>query len=124
MTDKYAELRREVLRYSTKNGYPIDRFEPVQCGCGRQDLCLSSDDEAGGAFAACPSCHAELDIRDSRQYAEDTVRNTCSCERDTLVLGIGTALYDDGSDDVRWVYVGGRCDACGLAGVYVDWQER
>lgn len=124
MTDKYSELHREVLRYSTKNGYPIDRFQPVQCQCGRDDLLLDSDDECGAAVVTCPSCHSETDIQDSRDYAENLVRNICTCEEETLLLGVGTAAYDDDSGDVRWVYVGGQCEACGLAGVYVDWHER
>ncbi len=33
------------------------------------------------------------------------------------------SLYE-GSEDVRWLYVGCRCPACGLTAVYGDWKNE
>jgi hypothetical protein len=122
-TDKYLGLRNEVKRYSTLNGYQISDFTPVICVCKREKLLLTSDDNEGAAFADCPSCNSQIDIQDSRNYAENPVQNICNCGSEELLLGVGIAKYEN-SDDVRWVYVGGLCPKCGLSGVYVDWNER
>lgn len=121
---EFEKLKKEVLRYSKLNGYPVSRFEAVECGCNQEELLLFSNDNQGGAFAECPTCSSQIDIMNSREYAEDPDHNVCSCENKTLLLGVGLALYDDGTGDVRWVYVGALCRKCGLAGVYTDWQER
>jgi len=39
-----------------------------------------------------------------------------------LKLMIGMA-HREGGPDVRWIYVGAKCAACGLTGVFVDWEE-
>ena len=36
-------------------------------------------------------------------------------------LAVGFAFYQD-SEDVRWLYIGLRCVACGELGVYGDWK--
>ena len=123
-TDPYAALKDEVASYADENGYPVSRFEPVRCACGQEELLLFSDDDEGGAFAECPSCRTQTDIMNSRDYAQDPVQNVCNCDHERLLLGVGTAVHDDGTDDIRWVYVGGLCKNCGLAGVYTDWHER
>ncbi|MBG6165190.1 hypothetical protein [Roseibium album] len=122
--DDYAALRKRMLRYSEANGYPISRYENIRCKCGQSELRLFSDDTQGGAYAECPTCQTQIDIMDSREYVEDLFHNVCSCCQKELLLNIGVAVYDDGSDDVRWVYIGGLCRKCNLAGVYVDWHER
>jgi len=40
---------------------------------------------------------------------------------DPLEITVGVALYTK-TDDVKWVYVGGRCPKCGLTAVYGDWK--
>lgn len=123
-TDDYSALNERVLRYSKANGYPVSRHEVIRCNCGQSELRLFSDDTQGGAYAECPNCDTQIDIMDSREFAEDPVHNVCSCLNKELLLSVGIAVYDDGSEDVRWVYVGGLCRKCNLAGVYTDWQER
>ena len=47
----------------------------------------------------------------------------CTCGENSLEITVGVALYE-GSDDVRWLYVGCRCPACGLTGCYGDWKNE
>ena len=44
---------------------------------------------------------------------------TCVCGADVFEITVGVSLYDE-SEDVRWLYVGCRCPACGLTGNYGD----
>lgn len=122
--DEYSPLRTRMLRYSKANGYPISRYAPVKCSCGQSELKLWSDDTQGGAYAVCPDCETQIDIMQSHAYADDPIHNVCDCSNEKLLLNVGVAVYDNGSDDVRWVYVGGLCRKCNLAGVYADWHER
>ncbi|MGA7753515.1 MAG: hypothetical protein WCB05_11810 [Candidatus Sulfotelmatobacter sp.] len=35
-------------------------------------------------------------------------------------VGVGFSLYDDG--EIRWVYFGERCSACGILGCFAGWK--
>lgn len=61
---------------------------------------------------------------DSADYVEAELgQHTCMCDGEALEIGVGVALYA-GSQDVRWFYIGCRCPACGLVGVYADWKNE
>ena len=70
-------------------------------------------------------CAAEHFVGDSEDYAEDAEleKATCVCGGNVFELCIGVALYRD-SEDVRWLYLGLRCVACGITGVYGDWKNE
>ena len=116
-------LKKEIERYSRLNGYPIASYDDVDCTCGNKEFLLYSDDDEGGAFVICSSCKLEKDIENSREYIEEPLNNICSCDNDSLSIGVGRAYYPE-SNDLRWVYVGAHCGKYGLGGVYVDWKQN
>ena len=116
-------LKNEIKRYSVNNGYPISDCMAISCVCGSSEFHLYSDDDEGGAYIICADCGKEQDLENSKKYIEEKVNNICTCDNDRLMIGIGKAYYSD-SKDPRWVYVGAKCNKCGLAGVYADWKEN
>jgi hypothetical protein len=118
-----VEIQAEIESYSSTNGYAATSFHDLRCTCVVDRFRLYSDDEEGGAFVVCVACACEIDVCDSRQYIENKSHNICSCGGEELQVTVGQALHS-GTSDARWTYVGAKCLACGLAGVYVDWLER
>lgn len=47
----------------------------------------------------------------------------CPCGGKAFEVTAGVSLYDDG-EDVRWLYLGFHCVACGLTAVYGDWKNE
>ena len=47
----------------------------------------------------------------------------CPCGEGNFQITVGLLLYED-SEDVRWLYVGCRCPACGLTATYGDWKNE
>lgn len=119
---EHTDIRQEIERYSAENGFPANDFEPLVCDCGCEEFTLFSDARGGGALAVCAECEMNLSIYDSADFIEDIGQNICECGHDRLYLMTGMAHYPD-TVDVRWVYVGAKCTACGLVGVFVDWEE-
>jgi hypothetical protein len=117
------KLADSIREYASGVGYLPTRFSTMRCDCGASEFFLFSDDTEGGAYSVCPKCGREESILDSRQYITTPEQNVCSCDYELLRIAVGVAYHKD-SDDPRWVFVGGECPECGLAGVYVDWQER
>lgn len=62
-------------------------------------------------------------IGDSQDYADEAEfgAHKCICGKEAFELLSGVALYD-GSNDVRWYYIGCRCASCNLVGVFADWK--
>lgn len=116
------DLNAEVLRYSTANGYPAESIEQLTCECGCAHFTLYSDETEGGAVAVCCDCEMNLSIYDSADFLTDVGQNVCACDGEKLCIVTGMAFYED-SEDAHWIYVGAKCPACGLAGVFVDWEE-
>jgi hypothetical protein len=83
------------------------------------------DEHEGAAVRICNSCGDEHAIGDSDEYLDgaDLQDYECNCGEEALEITVGVALYE-GSDDVRWIYVGCRCPACGLIGCYGDWKNE
>lgn len=121
--DTLDDVRTEMLRYSKLNTYLAERFAGSTCACGGQVFKLESDDEAGAARRTCTGCGNVHLMGDSADYADeaDFDNHTCVCDAEAFALLTGVALYA-GSEDVRWVYIGCRCVACGLVGVFADWK--
>lgn len=123
--DDTADLRAEVMRYSGLNEYAATRFGVPVCTCGGERFHLRSDEEAGVVERTCADCGATQWMGDSAEFAEnaelDSHACVCDAEADVFELAPAVHLYVD-SNDVRWFYVGCRCPACGLVGVYVDYK--
>ena len=62
------DLKAEILRYSTENGYPAESIEQLVCDCGSEEFTLFSDDTEGGAVAVCCKCEMNLSIYDSADF--------------------------------------------------------
>lgn len=126
--DGVADLRAEVSRYAAANGYPLGvDYAPV-CACGsKTGHHLTVDDAEGGAMLTCCGCAARGFVADSQRYLSpgamhrDLFRE-CICRGRAFEVVIGAALYE-GSREVRWWYVGGRCLRCGCLGIYGDWKD-
>lgn len=116
-------MSKEFDRYAAAVGYPVEHWSDHSCSCGNERMHLYSDDIEGGAFTVCPKCGQERDLFQSKQFSRNVVQNTCTCDSEEFVVSTGQAFYQ-GTADPRWTYIAATCPKCGLAGVYVDWQER
>ena len=123
--DNQADIREEIARYSVLNTYVADHFADSVCSCGSHVFRLLLDDTAGAAVRRCVSCSAEHPIGDSKDYLEDAEVGECACPcgGEDFEITVGVSLYDD-SEDVKWLYLGCRCPACGLVAVYGDWKNE
>ncbi len=122
--DSQADIPDEIPRYS-KHGYPAQHLADAVCRCGGSAFRLRVDDNEGAAVRQCASCGAEHAIGDSAEYLDGAELEECECPCGfgELQVTAGVALYD-GSEDVRWLYLGCRCARCGLTAVYGDWKSE
>jgi len=123
--DSQADIRAEILRYSTSNEYVAEHFGDAVCVCGARGFRLALDDDEGAAVRTCTGCSAEHPIGDSGEYLADAELSECACpcENEDFEITVGVSLYE-GSEDVRWLYLGCRCPKCGLTAVYGDWKNE
>lgn len=123
--DSQADIRRKVLQYSKSNGYPAHHFADAACRCGGKVFLLALDDAEGAAVRRCCGCGSEHPIGDSGEYLADAELEECACPSggETFEITVGVSLYE-GSEDVRWLYLGCRCPGCGLTAVYGDWKNE
>jgi hypothetical protein len=129
--DTAADIR-EVLTRDRGTVHPISVFADAVCDCGGREFSLQVDEEHGEAAWFCKACNAQylFHDRDIDGYYEgdpkaDTECCNCPCtERggSHFEVTVGASLYDD-SEDVRRVYIGCRCVACGLTACYADWNR-
>ncbi|MCY1043699.1 hypothetical protein OV208_20435 [Corallococcus sp. bb12-1] len=117
------DVQAEMVRFSQLNGYPSTRFSASVCSCGNATFKLESDEDAGAARRSCAACGSVHLMGDSAQYADEAEfeRHDCACSEQVFQLLSGVALYD-GTNDVRWYYIGCLCVACQLVGVFADWK--
>ena len=124
--DSQADIRAEILRYSEQVGYPAEHYADAACPCGGRVFSLYLDDTAGVASRVCVACDAEAHpTGDSAEYLEEADEDECACPcgEELFEITVGVSLYPD-SEDVRWLYLGCRCPACGLTAVYGDWKNE
>jgi len=119
----FEHFKSEVINYGESNGYTPSSFELITCTKGHELFEMYSDYTKGGCGIICTECDEGISVADSADYMEEIVQNTCVCESEKFYIMLAKAYYED-SADVRWVYIGGMCPNCRLAGVYVDWAER
>jgi len=123
--DSQADITDEIRRYSIKNEYVAEHFRDASCACGSKVFRLQLNDDEGVAVRICTKCASTHPIGDSDEYLEDAVLGDCACpcKNEEFEITVGVSLYD-GSEDVRWLYLGCRCPKCGLTAVYGDWKNE
>jgi hypothetical protein len=123
--DNQEDICPELLRYSRENSYLVQHFADAVCQCGGRLFNVLLDDNEGAATRTCVACDHQHPIGDSEEYLADAELDecTCLCGKDVFEVTVGVSLYDE-SEDVRWLYVGCRCPACGLTAVYGDWKNE
>ena len=120
-----SDIRDELLRYSKSNAYLAHHFADAVCVCGATKFRLSIDDSEGAAVRTCVACKMEHPIGDSNEYLDEADLEECSCpcSNEEFEITVGVSLYE-GSDDVKWLYLGCRCPKCGLTATYGDWKNE
>jgi hypothetical protein len=123
--DTQADIREEITTYSESNVYVAHHFADAVCQCGARVFRLVLDDTEGAAVRRCVACSAEHPIGDSQEYLADSEPGECACPcgGEDFEITVGVSLYE-GSEDVKWLYLGCRCTACGLVAVYGDWKNE
>ena len=107
-----------------EGSYFPTHFADAKCKCGGREFLLLLDAEQGAAVRVCGKCGHDHAIGDSGDYLEDAELEDqeCLCGSPLFEITVGVSLYRE-SEDVRWLYIGCRCPACGLAGCYGDWKK-
>ena len=123
--DRQSDIHDELVSYSKLNGYVAQHFADVVCKCGGRIFLLLLDDTEGATVRKCKACSFEHPMGDSDEYLENAELEECACpcSSEDFEITIGVSLYD-GSEDVRWLYIGCRCPKCGLTAVYGDWKNE
>src|SRR5438105_3250675 len=122
--DSQADIRDEILRYSKGVAYLAHHYADAVCKCGGKVFSLLLDDTQGAAVRRCVACEDEHPIGDSDEYLEEAELEECACPcgGEAFEITVAVSLYD-GSEDVKWLYLGCRCPSCGLTAVYRDWKN-
>lgn len=123
--DGQADIPGELRRYGEANGYLPTEFADARCPCGGAVFRLRTDEDEGAAVRTCSACGEGHPIGDSAEYLEGATleEHVCMCDGPEFEITVGVALYD-ASEDVRWLYIGCRCTACGLVGNFADWKNE
>jgi hypothetical protein len=123
--DTQADIREELVRYAATNGYLAHHFADAICTCGGHSFRLALDDTEGAAIRTCAACAVEHPIGDSAEYLAEASLEECACPcgGEEFEVTVAVSLYES-SGDVRWLYLGCRCPACGLTAVYGDWKNE
>jgi Zn ribbon nucleic-acid-binding protein len=123
--ESQSDIHDELRRLSVLNGYEAIHFADAVCVCGQGIFQLQMDESEGAAIRLCMACGIHQPIGDSDAYMEDAELEEYAspCGEDQFEVSVGVALYE-ASDDVRWLYVGCRCVACGLTATYGDWKNE
>jgi hypothetical protein len=81
-------------------------------------------DEDQAARRTCLACGKQEFIADSAEYWDDEAEadyyRACPCGKEEFAGAVGYSLRENG--DVRWIFLGLRCLACGSIGLYEDWK--
>lgn len=122
---KQTDVLAALAEYSAAQAYVAHHFAEAVCACGGRSFLLQVDDNQGAAVRTCVACKTSHPIGDSGDFLEgaDLEECACPCGGEAFAITVGVSLYE-GSDDVRWLYLGCKCSACKLAAVYADWKNE
>lgn len=122
-----AELKEFLLR-PEDDAYPVHEVRECVCrACGGRafEVTVMAEEE-GSVRRTCVACGVHGFIADSEDFWDDEGEVEvcgCTCGHEEFTAAVGFSLYeDDETDDVRWIYVALRCQACAEIGVYDDWK--
>jgi len=113
----------EYLVAFSADGHPVTQVRHAACSCGAEEFTVRVDDDEGCAERTCVACGRSTLLLDSGETKDDAELEgaACPCGNETFNVAVGFAGYE-GSNDVRWVYLGLRCTDDGVLGVYTDWK--
>jgi hypothetical protein len=114
----------EYLKAATVEAYPVDEIRAVHCHCGCDTFQLEVDPLEGAARRTCTSCDSArmvCDSADSWEEAEPEEFECVGCRSRQANVYVGFSLYPE-EDAIRWLYIGVRCNGCGILGVFGDWK--
>lgn len=121
------KLQSQIIEFSENNEYVASQFATAKCqGCGGDVFKLLMNEDEGVAARICVQCDSEHGIADSDEYfdnVEEIYEVVCTCDGEKFRVMAGVSLYE-GTEDVRWLYIGCECVDCGLSGVYGDWKNE
>jgi hypothetical protein len=122
--DSQEDIRTYLASYSRRN-YPAVHYADAICICGSNLFQLYVDDRVGAAVRVCQQYQHQHPIGDSAGYLSEAQLEECVCPccADVFEITAGVSLYHE-SKDVKWLYLGCRCPACGLVGCYGDWKNE
>jgi len=114
------------LQRSVPGGYTVDVVRECVCrSCGGKAFEVGVPADGQGARRTCLGCREQHYIADSEEYWEDDGLADyfcgCPCGNEEFAGAVGYSLREDG-ENVRWIYLGLRCLACGMMRDYVDWK--
>ena len=123
--DSQGDIPAALVQYSQAKGYPAEKFADAVCDCGSQLFELHVDEQQGVGGRICVRCEHQHVMADGENYIEEAELEVCEClcGESAFEITVGVALYAD-SEDVRWLYIGGRCPTCGLTGCYAAWKNE
>lgn len=119
--DDLAEYIRLFDAAGERNG--VEKVAESVCAiCGGGRFRVFLDDDGACVQRVCTSCGKEAFIADSAEHLDEADLGECECPcgGDEFAAAVGFSLTEDG--EVRWISVGLRCLADGLAGVYAEWS--
>ena len=114
----------EYLQALSAESYAISDFRVARCPCGGDSFRFEVERDEGIAKRTCVACETEHFLCDSAENFEPGMRLKkfkCVCKAVEANLGAGFSPYE-GSSEIRWLWVGHRCVACGVLGSMVDWR--
>jgi hypothetical protein len=114
------------LRRPDPGLYPIDEVRECICrSCGGRSFEVQISGDGCAARRTCLACGSRDFIADSAEYWDDDEDVeyfcACPCGEEEFAAAVGFSLRED-RQDVRWLYLGLRCLACGQLGIYEDWK--
>jgi hypothetical protein len=114
----------DFLKRPEPDAYEVGAVRECICrSCGGRSFEVAVLEEGNAAKRNCLTCGEHEFIADSADYWDDNLDVAycaCPCGEEEFAAAVGFSLRDTG--DVRWIYLGLRCLACDVLGIYEDWK--
>ncbi len=120
--DSAEDITEWLYEYTEE---PTMEVRPIVCHvCGSDVFELRIDANEGFIRTTCAVCKTKKILLDGEEIREDAsprLRKCAVCKTGrTHNARVGFIRRESG--DVKWVYIGSRCTACGTLASYVDWN--